>query len=151
MRIMRLPRDTGSMTKANRVLLAAMSALLSQTSYGNPILADGIYYSAEPARAYASQIVVGPNGKLYMYAPVLEARSDARDRFAIGVAVADTPPGHGVQRRRSAEKLAFGILARRLAAGAGRRLLWRRDRSATANKLRDRYNVLPAHGARSVW
>jgi hypothetical protein len=140
--------------KTNRLLLATLSALLSPTCYSNPILADGTYYSAdpaplvfdgklwiltgrdeappdvndfimrewqllssaspksrewthypavmrpeaifkwaEPARAYASQIVLGPNGKLYMYAPVLEARSDARDRFAIGVAVADSPLG----------------------------------------------------------
>jgi hypothetical protein len=145
----------------NRLLIGAVSALLSQASYsgpvrstGNPILADGNYYSADPAplvvdgklwilagrdeappdvndfimrewqllstaapssrewlhypgvtrpeaifewaepgRAYASQIVAGPDGKLYLYAPVLEARSDARDRFAIGVAVADNPLG----------------------------------------------------------
>lgn len=44
------------MTKANRALLAVVSALLTQTSYGgpvhgmgNPILTDGNFYSADPA------------------------------------------------------------------------------------------------------
>lgn len=54
---------------------------------------EAIFAWAEAGRAYASQIVVGPHGKLYMYAPVLQAKSDARDRFAIGVAVADNPLG----------------------------------------------------------
>ncbi|KAF2179355.1 glycoside hydrolase family 43 protein [Zopfia rhizophila CBS 207.26] len=125
-------------------------------SIGNPILADGSYYSADPAplvvnntlyilagrdeappdqnnfimnewqmfvsaspnptggqwthypgiarpnsvfawalqgTAYAAQIVQGRNGKFYLYAPVTEANSRNSDRFAIGVAVADSPLG----------------------------------------------------------
>jgi hypothetical protein len=54
---------------------------------------EAIFDWAEPQRAYAAQIVAAANGKLYMYAPVLEARSDAPDRFAMGVAVADSPLG----------------------------------------------------------
>ncbi|MCJ1962741.1 family 43 glycosylhydrolase [Novosphingobium mangrovi (ex Hu et al. 2023)] len=48
---------------------------------------------AEEGRAYAGQIVPGPDGRYYFYAPVLEKDSDAKDRFAIGVAVADSPTG----------------------------------------------------------
>ena len=54
---------------------------------------ESVFKWAEPGRAYAGQIVPGPDGKFYMYAPVSEAKSDAPDRFAIGVAVADTPVG----------------------------------------------------------
>ncbi|RKF18917.1 glycosyl hydrolase family 43 [Altericroceibacterium spongiae] len=48
---------------------------------------------AEKGRAYAGQIVKGLDGRLYFYAPVMEKDSDAKDRFAIGVAVADSPTG----------------------------------------------------------
>jgi hypothetical protein len=54
---------------------------------------EAVFKWAEPGRAYAGQIVPGGDGKFYMYAPVLEAKSDAPDRFAIGVAVADSPVG----------------------------------------------------------
>lgn len=54
---------------------------------------DAVFKWAEPGHAYAGQIVLGPDGRLYMYAPVLERDSDAQDRFAIGVAVADKPTG----------------------------------------------------------
>lgn len=54
---------------------------------------EAIFKWAEAERAYASQIVRAPNGKLYLYAPVLQARSDAPDRFGIGVAIADSPLG----------------------------------------------------------
>ncbi|WP_436534769.1 family 43 glycosylhydrolase [Actinoplanes sp. HUAS TT8] len=124
------------------------------THPGNPILADGSYYSADPAplvadgqlyiytghdeagpavndfvmnewgafrtgnvaagawthfpslarpetlfswasagRAYAGQVVQGPDGRYYWYVPVSEKASTASDKFAIGVAVADTPTG----------------------------------------------------------
>lgn len=48
---------------------------------------------AEPERAYAAQIVKGRDGRFRFYAPVMERESDAKDRFAIGVAVADSPQG----------------------------------------------------------
>ncbi len=48
---------------------------------------------AAPGRAYAAQIVRGPDGRFYMYAPVVEAASGNRDKFAIGLAVADAPTG----------------------------------------------------------
>lgn len=54
---------------------------------------EAVFKWAEPGRAYAGQIIRGPDGKFYMYAPVLEAHSDAQDRFAIGVAVADSMTG----------------------------------------------------------
>lgn len=54
---------------------------------------ETVFAWAEPGRAYAGQIVKGFDGRYYMYAPVLERNSDARDRFAIGVAVADRITG----------------------------------------------------------
>lgn len=54
---------------------------------------EAIFAWAEPGRAYAGQIVKGPEGRFYFYAPVLQRESDAKDRFAIGVAVADSPLG----------------------------------------------------------
>ncbi|KQT33626.1 glycosyl hydrolase family 43 [Sphingomonas sp. Leaf412] len=54
---------------------------------------EAVFEWAEPGRAYAGQIVKGANGKFYLYAPVLERGGAAKDRFAIGVAVADTPVG----------------------------------------------------------
>lgn len=54
---------------------------------------EAVFKWAEPGRAYAGQIVKGADGRLYLYAPVLEAGGDAKDRFAIGVAVADRPTG----------------------------------------------------------
>lgn len=54
---------------------------------------ENVFAWAEPARAYAGQIVKGMDGRFYFYAPVLERDSDAKDKFAIGVAVADSPRG----------------------------------------------------------
>ena len=54
---------------------------------------ETLFAWAEPGRAYAGQIVKGPDGRFYLYASVLERDSDARDRFAIGVAVANSPTG----------------------------------------------------------
>ncbi|WP_448661976.1 family 43 glycosylhydrolase [Sphingomonas sp. CJ20] len=54
---------------------------------------EAVFAWAEPGRAYAGQIVKAPDGRFYLYAPVIERDSDAKDRFAIGVAVADSPLG----------------------------------------------------------
>lgn len=54
---------------------------------------SAVFRWAEPGRAYAAQIVRGLDGRFYLYAPVVEARSSSRDRFAIGVAVSDAPTG----------------------------------------------------------
>jgi hypothetical protein len=54
---------------------------------------DEVFKWAAPGRAYAAQIVQGPSGKYYLYAPVVYAAATTRDKFAIGVAVADTPLG----------------------------------------------------------
>lgn len=54
---------------------------------------EAVFSWAEPGRAYAGQIVRGIGGRFYLYAPVLQRDSEAKDRFAIGVAVADTPLG----------------------------------------------------------
>ena len=46
-----------------------------------------------PGRAYAAQIVRGVDGKFYLYAPVVQSVTTNRDKFAIGVAVANSPTG----------------------------------------------------------
>ncbi len=61
--------------------------------YPAVIKPERVFAWAEPARAYAGQMVKGPDGRFYFYAPMLERDSPAKDRFAIGVAVADSPTG----------------------------------------------------------
>lgn len=63
------------------------------THYPHFLKPDEVFRWAAPGRAYAAQIVKGPNGKFYLYAPVIHAAATTRDKFAIGVAVADTPLG----------------------------------------------------------
>lgn len=63
------------------------------THYPHFVSSEKLFAWAAPGRAYAAQIVRGPNGKFYMYAPVVQAASTNKDRFAIGVAVADAPLG----------------------------------------------------------
>lgn len=54
---------------------------------------ENVFAWAEPARAYAGQIVKGRDDRFYFYAPVFERGTDAKDKFAIGVAVANSPRG----------------------------------------------------------
>ena len=58
---------------------------------------QAVFAWAEPGRAYAGQIVKGRDNRFYLYAPVLQregvATRGVKDRFAIGVAVADRPTG----------------------------------------------------------
>lgn len=54
---------------------------------------EAVFAWAEPGRAYAGQIVKGRDGRFYLYAPVLQRDGTAKDRFAIGVAVADRITG----------------------------------------------------------
>lgn len=63
------------------------------THYPAVLKPEQVFAWAEPARAYAGQIVQGADRRYYLYAPVLEKDSPAPDRFAIGVAVADSPLG----------------------------------------------------------
>jgi hypothetical protein len=63
------------------------------THYPHFLKPDDVFKWATPGRAYAAQIVRGPTGKFYLYAPVVHAAATTRDKFAIGVAVADTPLG----------------------------------------------------------
>ena len=63
------------------------------THYPHFLKPDEVFKWAAPGRAYAAQIVQGPSGKFYLYAPVVYAAATTRDKFAIGVAVADTPLG----------------------------------------------------------
>ena len=52
-----------------------------------------VFAWASPGTAYAAQVVQGRDGKFYLYAPVTETGSKSSDRFAIGVAVSDSPIG----------------------------------------------------------
>jgi hypothetical protein len=54
---------------------------------------EAVFAWATPGRAYAGQVVKGPDGRYYWYVPVSERDSTAANRFAIGVAVSDTPTG----------------------------------------------------------
>jgi Glycosyl hydrolases family 43 len=63
------------------------------THYPHFLRPEQVFKWAAPGRAYAAQIVRGPSGKFYLYAPVVHAAATTRDKFAIGVAVADTPLG----------------------------------------------------------
>jgi hypothetical protein len=63
------------------------------THYPHFIKPDDVFKWATPGRAYAAQIVQGPDKKYYLYAPVMQAGTTDKDGFAIGVAVSDTPIG----------------------------------------------------------
>ncbi|TCP37322.1 family 43 glycosylhydrolase [Sphingomonas sp. BK235] len=54
---------------------------------------EAMFAWADHGRAYGGEIVKGADGRFYFYAPVIEQDSDARDRFAIGVAVAERITG----------------------------------------------------------
>lgn len=63
------------------------------THYPHFLKPDEVFKWATPGRAYAAQIVRGSTGKFYLYAPVVHTAATTRDKFAIGVAVANTPLG----------------------------------------------------------
>jgi hypothetical protein len=63
------------------------------THYPHLLRPEQVFKWATPGRAYAAQIVRGPSGKFYLYAPVVHAAATTRDKFAIGVAAADSPLG----------------------------------------------------------
>lgn len=54
---------------------------------------EQVFAWAAPGRAYASQIVQGPDQRYYLYAAVEEHDSRNQDKFGIGVAVAEHPLG----------------------------------------------------------
>ena len=63
------------------------------TYYPHFLRPEQVFAWAAPGRAYAAQIVRASNGRFYLYAPVMQVSATTRDRFAIGVAVANTPLG----------------------------------------------------------
>ncbi|MFB6392817.1 OmpL47-type beta-barrel domain-containing protein [Polymorphospora lycopeni] len=54
---------------------------------------EAVFAWATPGRAYAGQVVRGVDGRYYWYVPIHERDSPASDKFAIGVAVSDSPTG----------------------------------------------------------
>ncbi len=63
------------------------------THYPSLMRPEQVFSWATPGRAYAGQMIQGGDGRYYWYVPVSEKSSPAADKFAIGVAVADTPTG----------------------------------------------------------
>jgi hypothetical protein len=63
------------------------------THYPHLVRPEAVFKWAAPGRAYAAQIVRGANGRYYLYAPVIHAAATTMDKFAIGVAVSDSPLG----------------------------------------------------------
>jgi beta-xylosidase len=59
----------------------------------NIATSNGLFSWASTGRAFAAQIVPAKNGKYYMYAPVFQTRTPAKDKYAIGVGVSDSPVG----------------------------------------------------------
>ncbi|WP_406104282.1 OmpL47-type beta-barrel domain-containing protein [Micromonospora globbae] len=54
---------------------------------------EAVFAWATPGRAYAGQMIQGVDRRYYWYVPVYERDSPAADRFAIGLAVSDSPTG----------------------------------------------------------
>ncbi|MFG2044293.1 OmpL47-type beta-barrel domain-containing protein [Dactylosporangium sp. NPDC048998] len=54
---------------------------------------ETVFSWATSGRAYAGQMIQGVDGRYYWYLPVSERNSPASDKFAIGLAVSDTPTG----------------------------------------------------------
>ncbi|KAL0931123.1 xylosidase arabinosidase [Colletotrichum truncatum] len=63
------------------------------TLHSDVVQPENVFSWARSGFAYASQIVQGPDGKFYLYAPVQQASTSSSDPFAIGVAVSDSPIG----------------------------------------------------------
>jgi hypothetical protein len=63
------------------------------THYPSLARPETLFSWATPGRAYAGQVVQGPDGRYYWYLPVSERSSTAADKFAIGLAVSDNPTG----------------------------------------------------------
>ncbi|MEH1123135.1 family 43 glycosylhydrolase [Micromonospora sp. CPCC 206061] len=63
------------------------------THYPSLMRPEQVFAWATPARAYAGQVVRGVDGRYYWYVPINERDSPAADKFAIGVAVSDSPTG----------------------------------------------------------
>ena len=63
------------------------------THYPSLMRPEQVFAWATPGRAYAGQVVRGVDGRYYWYVPINERDSPAPDKFAIGVAVSDSPTG----------------------------------------------------------
>jgi len=63
------------------------------THYPSLMRPEQVFAWATPGRAYAGQVVRGEDGRYYWYVPINERDSPAADKFAIGVAVSDSPTG----------------------------------------------------------
>ncbi|GGM55045.1 family 43 glycosylhydrolase [Dactylosporangium sucinum] len=63
------------------------------THYPSLMRPETVFAWATAGRAYAGQVVKGVDGRYYWYVPINERDSPASDKFAIGVAVSDSPTG----------------------------------------------------------
>lgn len=88
------PADVNDFIMRQWELLRSADPASRRWTHYPRIAAPGeVFAWAEKDRAYAGQIVPARDGRYYFYAPVMERDSPAADRFAIGVAVADSPLG----------------------------------------------------------
>jgi len=63
------------------------------THYPSLMRPEQVFAWATAGRAYAGQVVRGVDGRYYWYVPINERDSPASDKFAIGVAVSESPTG----------------------------------------------------------
>ncbi|KAG6046401.1 hypothetical protein E4U39_001407 [Claviceps sp. Clav50 group G5] len=63
------------------------------TMYPDFVAPHTVFRWADTAAAYASQIVLGPDGGYYLYSPVSQSKTNSSDPFGIGVARADKIEG----------------------------------------------------------
>ncbi|WP_203856140.1 family 43 glycosylhydrolase [Plantactinospora mayteni] len=63
------------------------------THYPSLMRPEQVFGWATPGRAYAGQVIRGVDGRYYWYVPIHERDSPASDKFAIGVAVSESPTG----------------------------------------------------------
>ncbi|KAG5952018.1 hypothetical protein E4U53_001790 [Claviceps sorghi] len=71
------------------------------TIYPDFVAPHAVFHWAAPDAAYASQIVLGPDGGYYLYSPVAVSRTQNSDPFGIGVARADRIQGPYVDHHPS--------------------------------------------------
>lgn len=63
------------------------------THYPSLMRPETVFSWATPGRTYAGQVIQGFDNRYYWYVLVSERSSTAADKFAIGLAVSDTPTG----------------------------------------------------------
>lgn len=88
------PADTNDFIMPAWALLSTKEPASPRWQRQLPFVApETVFQWAQPARAYAGQIIQGEDKRFYLFAPVVLKHKRFDDNFAIGVAVADKPEG----------------------------------------------------------